>query len=60
MEPAMVTAIVQAVVTVISTLSGVWAIFNKQNEKIISENSLLRAQLHKEKMLNENYRANKN
>lgn len=31
MEPSTLTAIVQAIVTIITTLSGVWAIFNKKN-----------------------------
>lgn len=31
MDPATLTAIIQAIVTIISTLSGVWAIFNKKN-----------------------------
>jgi uncharacterized membrane protein YfbV (UPF0208 family) len=31
MDPATLTAIVQAIVTILTTLSGVWAIFSKQN-----------------------------
>ena len=34
MDSATLTAIVQAIVTIITTLSGVWAIFNKKNEEL--------------------------
>lgn len=40
MDPATLTSIIQAIVTIITTLSGVWAIFNKKNadlEKKLSE-----------------------
>lgn len=31
MDPATLTSIVQAIVTIVTTLSGVWAMFNKKN-----------------------------
>lgn len=34
MDPATLTSIIQAIVTVITTLSGVWAIFNKKNAEM--------------------------
>lgn len=34
MEPSTLTAIIQAIVTIITTLSGVWAIFNKKNAEL--------------------------
>lgn len=34
MDQGTITAIVQAIVTIITTLSGVWAIFNKKNTEL--------------------------
>lgn len=45
MEPATLTAVVQAIVTIITTLSGVWAMFNKKTEKLSQENNELRQEL---------------
>lgn len=49
MDSATLTAVVQAIVTIITTLSGVWAIFNKKNaeleEKLNSKISGLETEL---------------
>lgn len=45
MDPATLTAIIQGLVTIISTLSGVWAIFNKKTEEIKADNQELRLKL---------------
>ena len=34
MDTATITAIVQAIVTIVTTLSGVWAIFNKKTQEM--------------------------
>lgn len=34
MDPATLTAIIQAIVTIITTLSGMWTMFQRQNSEL--------------------------
>jgi len=45
MDSTVITAIVQAIVTIVTTLSGVWALFNKQSAQVSKANADLEKRL---------------